>query len=91
MVVHDEESVIAAGIESAACDRIVRCCGLSRSELMTRAGLDEQLPLTAAPHQDSRVGSTFQIFSQYSRTERSDEKYPMRATLRIARRDQSSA
>jgi hypothetical protein len=42
-VVHDDESVIAAGIVSAACDRIVRCCGLSKSELMVRVGLDEQL------------------------------------------------
>ncbi|HET8936553.1 MAG TPA: AraC family transcriptional regulator ligand-binding domain-containing protein [Polyangiales bacterium] len=39
----DGESVVAAGIVSAACQSIVRCCGLSKSELMVRAGLDEQL------------------------------------------------
>jgi AraC-like DNA-binding protein len=42
-VVQDDQSVVAAGIVSVARDRIERCCGVSRSELMVRAGLDEAL------------------------------------------------
>ncbi len=46
-------------------------------------GGDQQQPLLTPGH-STRTGSVFQISLAYSRMVRSEEKRPMRATLRIA-------
>jgi AraC-like DNA-binding protein len=49
-VAQDGEGVVAAGIVSAACERIARCCGLPRAALLDRVGLDEALLADADAH-----------------------------------------
>ena len=58
---------------------------LSRSDPLSihGEGAGGEVASPAAPH-STRTGSVFQISRAYSRIVRSDEKRPMRATLRIA-------